>query len=84
MNLPLTRRFPKLTNIADFLFRNNGNGLLFVCIVVYLLINFFVFVLTKYSLLAKFTAALVIFSFVLCFIIMPIVVAIALLRADCD
>ena len=81
-NLPLTRRFPRLTHFADTIFRNDGKGAVLITASFALLIGLLVFTLTNYSLLAKIAVTLVIFSFLLFFVIMPLFVVLCLFRAD--
>lgn len=81
-NLPLTRRFPRLTHFADVIFRNDGNGLTVISASVWFLVGLAVFILTNYSFWAKIAVTMVIFGFLLFLVIMPLFVVLCLFRAD--
>ena len=81
-NLPLPRRFPWLTHFANVIFRNDGKGAVLIAVSVLGLVGVLVFILTPYSILAKITATLVIFGFLLFLVLMPLFVVLCLFRAD--
>lgn len=81
-NLPLTRRFPKLTHFADVVFRNNGNGAALISVSCWLFIGLAVFIITNYSILAKITVASVIFGFLFFLVLFPFFTILCLFRSD--
>lgn len=81
-NLPLTRRFPHLTHLANLLFRNDGRGAALIGAFILLLVGVFIFTFTDYSLIAKIAVTLVVFGFLLFFVLMPLFVVLCLFRAD--
>lgn len=52
-NLPLTRKYPQLTKFADMFFRIEGMTITSLAVMV--IVGFFIFFLTDYSLLSKFS-----------------------------
>ena len=81
-NLPLTRRFPHLTHLANLLFCNDGRGAALIGAFILLLVGVFIFTFTDYSLIAKIAVTLVVFGFLLFFVLMPLFVVLCLFRAD--
>ena len=81
-NLPLTRRFPRLTHFADVIFRNDGNGLTVISASVWFLVGLAVFILTNYNLFAKIIAATVIFGFLFILVLFPFFMVLCLFRSD--
>lgn len=80
-NQPLSRRFSRLTHFADFFFRYGEKGITITAFAVFGLVVFVFFGLTTYSLLAKFTATLVVYSFILFFLLIPFYAILAFILA---
>lgn len=85
-NLPLNRRFPRLTHLADWIYHNDENGarpiIDYIWFFVGLLVASLVFTLTDYSFWAKIAVTMVIFGFLFFLVVLPLLVLLCLFRSD--
>lgn len=81
-NLPLTRKYPQLTKFADMFFRIEGMTITSLAVMV--IVGFFIFFLTDYSLLSKLVATIVVYAFLICLVFIPLFWVLCLFRSDDD
>lgn len=79
-NLPLTRRYPRLTKFVDIFF--HVKGMTITSLTVMVIVGILIFYLTNYSLFGKLVATIVIFSFLLFLGLIPFFAFLCLFRAD--
>lgn len=79
-NLPLTRKYPQLTKFADMFFRIEGMTITSLAVMV--IVGFFIFFLTDYSLLGKLVATIVVFAFLLFLGLIPLFFVLCSFRTD--